>query len=107
MKRNKTAVESAHLGRVAALGCIVCRESLGIEDTPAQAHHVHVRHGWGRSSHFATIPLCPYHHVDGRYAVHNCSAEAFAREHGMSEVDYLELVNAELGVRGWTDAETQ
>lgn len=107
MKRNKTRGEEYHLGRVAALGCVVCRESLSIEDTPAQAHHVHVRHGWGRSSHYATIPLCPYHHTDGRYAVHNCSAEAFTAEHGISETDLLEIVCEELGVPGWSDTSSQ
>jgi hypothetical protein len=99
MKRgNANAAERRHMARVAAMGCIVCLESLGLHDSPAEVHHVHVRHGWGRSSHFATIPLCAQHHRLHRYAVHNCGAEAFERAHGVSETDFLELVSLRLGV---------
>lgn len=98
MKVGKTLAERRHMGRCQALGCIVCLLSLHIEDTPAEVHHVRVRHGWGRSGHFAVIPLCPYHHRHGRYAVHRCGAEAFEREHGFSEVELLRLVNIRLGI---------
>ena len=49
---------SRHMGRVAAVGCIVCLE-LGHRDTPAEVHHI------GDSadrSDFLTIPLCQIHH---------------------------------------------
>ena len=50
--------ESAHMGRVAALGCIICGD-------PAQVHHMRgcKRNNW------LTIPLCPEHHV-GSFSIH-------------------------------------
>ena len=59
--------EKRHLGRVAELGCIVCR-NIGFGKTPAEIHHI--RNGQGmaqRASHFETIPLCPHHHRLGGY----------------------------------------
>ena len=67
MKRKANKAERDHMGRVAALGCIVCI-NLGYEDTPACCHHIRHQVGAGtRSSHFETLPLCPYHHQDGPY----------------------------------------
>lgn len=63
MKKAATKTERAYLGRVAALGCIVCHQ-------PAQVHHI--REGQGgsqRASHFLTIPLCPDHHT-GALSIH-------------------------------------
>ena len=51
------------LGRVAALGCVVCK-SLGVS-SPAIVHHLtgHPYRGIGRKASDAfTIPLCPSHH---------------------------------------------
>lgn len=50
--------ESEHMGRVAALGCIICGD-------PAQVHHMRgcKRNNW------LTIPLCPEHHV-GSFSIH-------------------------------------
>lgn len=44
------------MGRVAALGCLVCR-------APATIHHV-TSDGFARitRSHQRTVPLCPVHH---------------------------------------------
>lgn len=64
-----TKEEKRHLGRVAELGCIVCR-NIGFGKTPAEIHHI--RNGQGmaqRASHFETIPLCPMHHRLGGYGV--------------------------------------
>jgi hypothetical protein len=97
MKRTMTAAERRHLARVAAMGCIAC-EQHGYENTPAEVHHVHVGHGWGRTSHYATIPLCPYHHRHGPLAVHFLSRAGFTRAHGMSELRMLALVHVRLGV---------
>lgn len=64
-----TKAEKEHLGRVAALGCIVCRHA----ETPfmaAEVHHIRQGAGMGRrNSHFETIPLCPMHHRTGGYGV--------------------------------------
>lgn len=56
--------EKKHMDKVAALGCVVCRNE-GLGETPACIHHI--RNGYGRSeraSHFETLPLCPPHHQD-------------------------------------------
>lgn len=57
-----TMAEKAHMGRVAALGCLVC-------ERPAEIHHMKVNPlsglhlGLGqRASHYHVLPLCPQHH---------------------------------------------
>ncbi len=97
MKRTSTAAEKRHLAAVVGLNCIVCRHCMGIHDTPAQAHHVRVNHGWGRSSHTMTIPLCPEHHT-GKTGVHNMGREQFENLHGYSELELLAIVQNMLGV---------
>lgn len=65
-KRTMSKDEKAHLGEVAALGCICCAESGMLR--PAEVHHL--RHGTEtlnvgmsvRSDHYHTIPLCKTHH---------------------------------------------
>ena len=53
-----TAAEKAHMGRVAALGCCLCRR-YGWYGTPAEVHHIRTGTGAGkRASHYDTIPLC-------------------------------------------------
>lgn len=50
---------SRHMGRVAALGCILCRIQ-GRGQAPAEIHHL--REGVGmaqRQSDYLTVPLCP------------------------------------------------
>lgn len=51
-----------HMGRVAALGCYLCRH-LGYGPTPAQVHHIREGQGMSqRASDYLTIPLCDRHH---------------------------------------------
>ena len=97
MKRTSTAAEKRHLARVAGLGCIVCSHCYGNEDTPAEVHHVHVSHGWGRTSHRMTMPLCATHHR-GKGGVHDLGAEQFEAKHGYSELALLAVVHQILGV---------
>lgn len=52
------------MGRVAALGCYLCRH-LGYGPTPAQVHHVREGQGMSqRASHWLTVPLCDRHHAN-------------------------------------------
>lgn len=97
MKRTSTAAEKKHLTRVSALGCIVCSHCYGNNETPAQVHHVRVRHGWGRSSHMQTIPLCAEHHT-GSTGVHTHGREQFEQIHGFGEVELLAVVHKQLGI---------
>lgn len=91
MKRKSTAEERRHMAKVAAMGCIVCEVCYGYPGTPAQVHHVKERHGWGRSSHKATIPLCMEHHT-GSTGIHTLGREGFEQRHGHSEIRLLEMV---------------
>lgn len=94
-----------HMGRVAALGCVVCRnEALG--ESPANAHHINCHAMGRRAGDDETIPLCPVHHqygdgtakFDGHIAVHRSLGE-FERRYG-TERELLEQVRRELGVSG-------
>lgn len=98
MKRKANKAERDHLGRVAALGCVLTYHLNGVWGTPCEVHHVRVAHGWGRSSHYATIGLTPKYHRDGRYGVHGMGREEFTRMYGISELGLLDLVNETLGV---------
>lgn len=97
MKRTATVSDKNYMSEAVALGCILCSAAYGHSDTPAEIHHVKVRHGWGRSGHQLSIPLCPEHHR-GNSGVHNHGREQFTRLHGISELDLLTLVHAKLGV---------
>lgn len=97
MKRTSTAAEKRHMQRVAELGCIVCSHVYGHKDTPAEVHHARIRHGWGRSSHMMTIPLCTEHHT-GKTGVHSMGRDEFEEMHGYSEFQLLEIVQEKLEV---------
>lgn len=97
MKRTSKAEERRYMARVAGMGCIVCLECLGYEGTPAEVHHVRVEHGWGRSGHKNTIPLCPTHHRHETLGIHGMGREEFAAMYGKSEPELLEIVKERLG----------
>ena len=62
------AKERAHLGKVAALNCIVCR-NLGHGETPPEIHHIGNGTMGKRNNNYNTIPLCHIHHRTGGYGV--------------------------------------
>lgn len=79
-----------HMGRVAALGCILCRH-YGHYGTPAEVHHI--REGQGasqRASDFLTVPLCPEHHR-GMEGVHGLGVKGFYVRHKLNELDLLAM----------------
>lgn len=77
-----------HMGRVAALGCILCRH-MGIDGTPAQVHHLEEETGAAqRQDDFLTIPLCPEHHT-GATGVHTLKKDGIYRRYKVSEFDLL------------------
>lgn len=82
--------EKKHLSEVASLGCSVCRR-LGFLGTPAEIHHIRAGQGWGRSSHFNAIPLCPEHHR-GRTGVHGLGTKRFVKQYGFTEQELLNEV---------------
>ena len=102
MKRRikKPAIaEREHMGIVAGLCCIVCR-NLGYGESPAEVHHVRYLAGGGqRSSNMDTIPLCPNHHRIGGYGVaYHAGPEEFERRYG-TEVELLEQTHREIGIK--------
>ena len=85
-----------HMGRVAELGCVLCRH-LGFDGTPAEVHHI--REGQGaaqRASDFLTVPLCPEHHRGGT-GLHGLGTKAFERTYKLSELDLLAMTVEALG----------
>lgn len=96
-KKAPTRAERAHLAKVAALGCILCRH-YGYHDTPAEVHHPRLDVGGAqRASHYDAIPLCPQHHRHGRDAVHQMGHAEFTAHHGISEQELMQWVKQLLG----------
>lgn len=101
MARRKAHVpqtERDHMGRVAALGCVVCRNA-GYGATQAEVHHTRFNAGGGqRSSNYSTIPLCPAHHRTGGSGVaFHAGRETWEAIHG-SEQELLAQTLRELGM---------
>lgn len=89
MSKTATKSERRHMGAVAALGCIVCRNN-GIGGSPAIVHHLRDGQGMSqRASNFLTIPLCPQHHTDGgRGVAYHAGPKIFEANYG-TELDLL------------------
>ena len=82
-----TKAEKRHMGRVASLGCYLCRQ-LGYGETPAQVHHVREGQGMAqRASNWLTAPLCEQHHTGSKDGWHG-RREAWNRA-GLNEMDAL------------------
>ena len=90
-----TKAERNHMGAVAALGCVVCR-NLGFGETPAEVHHIGNGTLGKKASNFETIALCPTHHRNGGHgvAVH-AGRKAFEANFG-TERELLEQTRREL-----------
>lgn len=100
MPEGTTAEGCAYMGRVAALGCLICRR-LGYGATAAEVHHV--REGQGgaqRAPNYLTVPLCPEHHR-GASGFHGLGPRGFERRYSIDELGMLaetirELCHAEV-----------
>jgi len=89
----KTAAECDYQGRVAALGCLVCR-LLGHGPTPSQVHHVRAGVGKAqRAGHYCVIPLCEPHHT-GSNGIHG--DKGCLRQLNMTELDLLDVTIGEM-----------
>jgi Recombination enhancement, RecA-dependent nuclease len=85
-----TKDEKKHLGKVAALGCVLCHLQ-GIQDSPSEIHHP--RKGTGmaqRASHYDAIPLCPEHHR-GKTGIHGMGVKAFTKHYDIDEAGLLHI----------------
>jgi hypothetical protein len=86
-----TKAEKQYMGRVADLGCAVCRR-MGYPGTPAELHHKRAGQGLSnRASNWQVIPLCPEHHR-GATGVHGLGTRGFAKRWGYDEDALLEDV---------------
>lgn len=96
-KKAPPKAEREHMGVVAGLCCVVCR-NLRLGDSPAEVHHVRYLAGGGqRSGNLDTIPLCPLHHRLGGWGVaYHAGPEEFERRYGTEEA-LLEQTKRETG----------
>lgn len=94
----KTKAEQKHLDRVAALGCIICRNQ-GLGETPAEIHHCSKGTGLAvRADNYHVIPLCAIHHRQGGHGVAiHAGRKTWEQKYG-TEAELLAQVNAELGI---------
>lgn len=77
-----------HMGRVAALDCILCAE-LGRPGTPGEIHHIRDGQGMAqRASDFLTVCLCPACHR-GPHGMHG--DRRLLKQAKMDEMDLLAL----------------
>lgn len=91
--RTKTAAEGEYMGRVAKLGCVVCR-LLGYGATAAQVHHVRAGQGKAqRAGNYCVIPLCREHHT-GTHGIHG--DRACLRQLNATEMDLLDITIGEI-----------
>ena len=61
--------EKEHYGKLAQLGCIVCRRE-GWGFSMAEIHHMRTNAGAGRKNHWSlSIPLCANHHRNGGFGI--------------------------------------
>jgi hypothetical protein len=77
---------------IARLGCVLCYY-LGINDTPAELHHV--RRFGGKRSAAPILPLCTEHHR-GSTGVHGLGAKAFERHYEVEFDTLIEIVERRL-----------
>jgi hypothetical protein len=80
------------MGRVAALGCILCQH-MGLGATPAEVHHLEEETGAAqRQDDWLTIPLCPRHHrVEYPDSVHALKKDGIYRRYKVTELDLLAM----------------
>ena len=77
---------------IARLGCVLCYY-LGINDTPAELHHV--RRFGGKRSEAPILPLCTEHHR-GNSGVHGLGTKAFERQYEVEFDTLIEIVEKRL-----------
>lgn len=83
-----------HYGRVADLGCSLCR-TLGFDGSPCEIHHIRRA---GRRDSAPVIGLCREHHR-GDTGIHGMGRKAFERKYALTEEDLLQQTEELLNVR--------
>jgi hypothetical protein len=96
MAKGSTKAEKEYMGKVAALGCIICKY-------PAEVHHAtglqYRAHG-KKASCYDTIPLCATHHRLGGFgvAVH-AGVKTWEKTYGTQ----AELIKQTREMLGWSE----
>ena len=92
-KKRPNKIERERLATIGNMPCYACFQDG--RETNAEVHHIRSQTGLGlRPSHFATIPLCGFHHRYGKVSVH-LGKKAFVAKYG-TEQEILEKVNREI-----------
>jgi hypothetical protein len=81
-------LEKEHYGKVARLGCSLCKFALGYDDTPCEIHHI--RRMGGKRSLAPVIGLCPEHHR-GNTGIHGLGRKEFESRYQIDEQTLLKL----------------
>lgn len=88
MKKARTAAQIEYQGKVAQLGCLLCREQ-GRGIVGANLHHIREGQGMGqRASHWLVVPLCRDCH-QGKNGLHG--DQSLMRISKLSELDLLAM----------------
>lgn len=82
-----TKDQKAHYGKVARLGCSLCR-SFGYDTADVGCELHHIRRA-GKRAAAPVIGLCPEHHR-GNTGIHGMGRRAFERKYSLTEEDLLE-----------------
>ncbi len=94
MAKRTTLAEREHMALIAQMPCCICNQ------WPVHVHHLP---GQGlKPSGFFTIPLCPFHHMDGGYgeAVHQ-GRRKWESNFGTTEKELHKKVTAQLAFKVW------
>ena len=84
MSKKPTKKESAYMGKVADMACLICGQ-------PAEVHHIRLGQGMSqRANNYLTVPLCAHHHRLGGFgeAIH-ASQRQFEVQQGWTELQML------------------
>ena len=76
--------------KLVSLGCICCRK-MGFQDSPTEIHHINEGRIGKRADFNKTIPLCVFHHRQGKESYHY-SPKKFDAKWG-TQKEILTLVN--------------
>lgn len=88
-----SAKSKRHMGKVAAVPCVLCTH-MGLGETKSEVHHL--KYGTGasdRSSDYLCIALCPSHH-SGPEGVHQLKEHGLYLRYRVSELDLLAMTLA-------------
>lgn len=90
----------AHMGKVAALPCVICHKWNMMQTTRTEVHHcIHGRYSTARAPDTMTIPLCAEHHREGndpdKIALHQ-EPSKWKRLYG-EDTAWISWVEAQIG----------